>query len=293
MTCRAVSGPAAMTYKAVMSRTDRFPGYVRAFVTGGMTLRWLLLSAVLVVSACGGGPGPSDRAPADDTLPTGDNGGTRKIGNPYKVAGVWYHPEEDPTYDRTGYASWYGKQFHGRKTANGEVFNMNALTAAHKTLPLPSFVKVTNLENGRSILLRVNDRGPFVKNRIIDVSRRGAQLLGFEKQGVTKVRVQVVDENGRAPKRRRVAKADSPVAGGDAVHFVQVGAFGERDNARAQVRKLRDAGVRADVEDVRADGRQLWRVRIGPFRERNEAERALDRVMAGGFYEARIFSEPK
>lgn len=114
-----------------------------------------------------------------------------KIGRPYEVNGVWYYPHEDPDYDQTGIASWYGEPFHGRLTANGERYDMNALTAAHKTLPLPTDVRVTNLDNGRSIVVRVNDRGPFVNGRIIDLSRRSAQLLGFQRQGTAKVRVQL------------------------------------------------------------------------------------------------------
>lgn len=125
-------------------------------------------------------------------------GGTYKVGTPYEIKGVWYYPKEQPKYDETGIASWYGKQFHGKRTANGEVYNMNALTAAHKTLPMPIKVRVTNLENGRSLLLTVNDRGPFVAGRIIDVSRRGAQLLGFLKQGTAKVRVQFVAGPGES-----------------------------------------------------------------------------------------------
>lgn len=116
-----------------------------------------------------------------------------KLGRPYQVAGVWYYPNFDAYYDETGIASWYGADFHGRPTANGERYDMNELTAAHKTLPLPSRVRVTNLENGRALILRVNDRGPFVAGRIIDVSRRGAQLLGFQKNGIAKVRVEYLD----------------------------------------------------------------------------------------------------
>ena len=101
-----------------------------------------------------------------------------KIGNPYQIGGIWYYPAEDYEYDETGIASWYGAAFHGKTTANGGVYDMNALTAAHRTLPMPSYVRVTNLENGRSLVLEVNDRGPFAKGRIIDISRRGAQLLG-------------------------------------------------------------------------------------------------------------------
>ena len=116
--------------------------------------------------------------------------GTYKVGNPYQVAGVWYYPKEDPNYDEKGIASWYGSKFHGRSTANGETYDMNSLTAAHKTLPLPTMVRVTNLENGRALVLRVNDRGPFVHGRIIDVSRRAAQLLGFIRDGTARVRVE-------------------------------------------------------------------------------------------------------
>lgn len=110
---------------------------------------------------------------------------------PYTIKGVRYFPKDDPDYDETGLASWYGDPFHGRATATGEIFDMNRVSAAHKTLPLPSTVEVTNLENGRVMMVRVNDRGPFIHGRIIDLSRRAAQLLGFEKQGVARVRVRL------------------------------------------------------------------------------------------------------
>ncbi|HAD26992.1 MAG TPA: septal ring lytic transglycosylase RlpA family protein [Alphaproteobacteria bacterium] len=135
-----------------------------------------------------------------------DQGGVYKVGNPYKVAGVWYYPKEEPGYDETGIASWYGKKFHGKYTANGEVYNMDALTAAHKTLPMPVKVRVTNLENGRSLVLRVNDRGPFVHGRVIDVSRRAAELLGFKQQGIARVRVQLIEPGGKKPRETFVAK---------------------------------------------------------------------------------------
>jgi rare lipoprotein A len=118
--------------------------------------------------------------------------GLYKVGKPYQVDSIWYYPKEDWSYDETGIASWYGEEFHGRYTANGEVFDLNGLTAAHHTLPLPSIVQVTNLENGRSLELRVNDRGPFAGARIIDVSRQAAQLLGFERNGTAKVRVRLL-----------------------------------------------------------------------------------------------------
>jgi rare lipoprotein A (peptidoglycan hydrolase) len=119
-----------------------------------------------------------------------------KIGKPYSIGGVWYVPREDPTYDRTGMGSWYGADFHGRLTANGEIYDMNAMTAAHPTLPLPSYVDVTNVANGKTVRVRVNDRGPYIGGRIIDMSRAAARQLGFETQGKAEVRVRYA---GRAP----------------------------------------------------------------------------------------------
>ncbi len=123
--------------------------------------------------------------------------GAYKVGRPYQVRGAWYYPKADYGYDQTGIASWYGPGFHGKSTANGETFDQNALTAAHRTLPMPSMVRVTNLDNGRSIKLRINDRGPFKNGRIIDLSRRAADLLGFRRRGTAKVRVEIVEEESR------------------------------------------------------------------------------------------------
>lgn len=123
--------------------------------------------------------------------------GHYKIGKPYEIAGQWYYPAVDYEYRETGIASWYGPKFHGKYTANGEIFDQNAVTAAHRTLPLPSIVRVTNLENGRSIKVRVNDRGPYARGRIMDMSRRAAQLLGFEKKGTAKVLVEILPEESR------------------------------------------------------------------------------------------------
>ncbi len=120
-----------------------------------------------------------------------------KIGKPYQVGGIWYYPKADYEYNETGIASWYGPGFDGKRTANGEIFDTNGLSAAHKTLPMPSMVRVTNLENGRSIAVRVNDRGPFSPGRIIDLSRRGAQLLGFIERGTARVRVEIMAEDSQ------------------------------------------------------------------------------------------------
>ena len=115
--------------------------------------------------------------------------GVYKVGKPYSINGVTYVPSEDHSYDKVGMASWYGPDFHGKQTANGELFDMDAISAAHPTLPMPSYVHVTNLRNGRTMLVRVNDRGPYKPGRIIDLSRRTAQLLGFDRNGVTEIRV--------------------------------------------------------------------------------------------------------
>jgi rare lipoprotein A len=123
-----------------------------------------------------------------DPVPKG--GGIYKLGKPYLAGGKWYTPTHDPDYNEVGFASWYGDFFHGRETANHEIYDMNALTAAHPTLPLPSLAKVTNLKNHRSIIVRINDRGPYKDGRIIDLSRRAAELLGFYNHGLAAVRVQ-------------------------------------------------------------------------------------------------------
>jgi rare lipoprotein A len=128
--------------------------------------------------------------------PVPKGGGTYRVGKPYTVAGRVYVPEEDVNYREEGLASWYGDDFHGRLTANGEVFDMGSLTAAHPTLPMPSYARVTNMRNGKSLIVRVNDRGPYHGNRLIDVSNKAAELLEFRGNGVARVRVEYV---GRAP----------------------------------------------------------------------------------------------
>ncbi len=142
------------------------------------------MAAVFLLAACSSGP---------DTL----TGAKRQVGQPYSVNGVTYVPREEPGYDVVGIASWYGRRYHGRRTASGETFDMNSATAAHPTLPFGTRVRVTNLENGRSVVLRINDRGPFVRRRIIDVSRRAAQVLRFVQKGTARVRVKLVQRMHR------------------------------------------------------------------------------------------------
>lgn len=135
-----------------------------------------------------------------------------KIGKPYQIYGVWYYPAEDFGYNEIGIASWYGPGFNGKRTANGEVYDMNALTAAHKTLPIPSVVNVTNLENGRMLKVRINDRGPFVEGRIIDLSLRAAELLDVQRKGTARVRVELVPEDSLTLKHWALdAKGQPPI----------------------------------------------------------------------------------
>lgn len=136
--------------------------------------------------------------------------GAVKIGRPYDMDGVRYVPYDDRTYQASGVASWYGDKFHGRPTSSGELYDMEELTAAHRTLPMPSFVKVTNLDNGKSVVLRVNDRGPYHSNRLVDVSRRGAEALGFISKGTARVKVERVFPSDTVEQRRVLAALPTP-----------------------------------------------------------------------------------
>jgi rare lipoprotein A len=138
----------------------------------------------------------STQRPPNDLGPTARDGGSFKIGRPYELNGRTYVPTEDPNYRTEGIASWYGPDFHGKPTANGETFDMNGISAAHPTLPMPSYLRVTNLANGRSIIVRINDRGPYAKERVTDLSVGAAKALGFFDQGLARVRIEYV---GRAP----------------------------------------------------------------------------------------------
>lgn len=236
-----------------------------------------------------------------------------KIGRPYQVAGKWYAPADDRGYDEVGLASWYGVRFHGGPTANGERFDMGQVGAAHKTLPLPSYVEVTALDSGRRILVRINDRGPFVANRIIDLSHHAAELLGIERSGVARVRVRRVfpDDaqrlalrSGRAAEplpyvatselaaldaRFAARPADPPAPPRVAVAvplpgwFVQAAAFADRTRAEAAAQT-----VGGRIEQAGA----LWRVRVGPFADQPAAQDALARVSAQGYQDAALVHVP-
>lgn len=259
------------------------------------------LALLLLLAACGAGRGPESQRAV----------GHYKVGQPYRINGRWYYPEFDPGYDRIGTASWYGEAFDGLPTANGEIFDKDLITAAHPTLPLPSVVRVTNLENGRRLDLRVNDRGPFVGNRMIDLSQAAARKLGYEGKGLARVRVQflsLADARGKPPAptvaavRPVLPEAPTrlPQPAPEAIQvasltqssrlpacaagpqFVQVGAFAEADTMRtamARVERLRPARV----EPTFVGDRALARVRLGPVDGGAEARALLAQVQALGY----------
>lgn len=284
----------------------------------------MLIGALFALSACtygrfGLGSNSYSQAEAIKS-----QGGSYKVGNPYQIMGKWYYPKEDFSYSEVGMASWYGRDFHAKKTANGENYDMMALTAAHRTLPLPSIVKVTNMENGRSLVLRVNDRGPYAKDRIIDISKRGAQLLGFHGQGTTKVRVELLEDESKALRaaltgenytpKKTVAAKSTPVAKSTAPSkplelsgagasvaapkvaypkgsfFVQAGAYSKESAAQNLSQELDKFGT-TNIYYVTVNNQQFFRVRLGPYTHRQEAEVALARVKHHGIYNAKVVKD--
>jgi rare lipoprotein A len=310
-----------------------------------------LAVVALVLAACAG----TRHSPGAGSSSAGDTRaqGLYKVGKPYQIEGAWYYPAEDWTYNESGIASWYGEAFHGKNTANGETFDLNAITAAHRTLPLPTIVEVTNLDNGRTLQVRVNDRGPYARGRIIDLSRRSAQLLGFEGPGTAKVRVRILvpesiqaaslaRHNGSddkavaaldappvpAPLPKVAAQPLAPPPGVRAVApplppslpapspepvpqlaavtplpppvekvtvatvkpsqiFIQAGAFSRSDNANKVKNRIDQLGP-VKVTGVRAQGIEMYRVRLGPIPTVEEADRLLAQVVGSGLAEARI-----
>ena len=276
--------------------------------------KYLYLASVLILGACAyGSVNLGDGKYTQASAITGQ-GGTYKIGNPYKIMGKWYYPKEDYSYSEVGTASWYGKDFHAKTTANGERYDMNSLTAAHRTLPLPSIVKVTNLENGRSLVLRVNDRGPYAKSRIIDVSRRASQLLGFYTQGTTKVRVEVMEKESKALKAAltgepleedvyqvqetaSVIKSEPENFGVQSnenitypkgSYFVQAGSFSLKSGAQSMASQL---GEESNIYYTNVNGQNFYRVRIGPFTDEQSANVMLNKLQSKGIYGAKVVSD--
>jgi len=249
----------------------------------------------------------SPRVAGGRSVPKG--GGVYKVGSPYKVAGRWYVPSEDRAYDRTGVASWYGSAFHGRRTSNGEIYDMYALTAGHPTMALPSYAYVTNLQNGRTILVRVNDRGPYVNDRLIDLSWQSAKTLGFDGHGLARVRVRYagrapLDGNDRAERQHlaaqdwngRYASVASAPAGHGRGAAISTGSINRPDAAAP----WSVVGYRQALESSRREapggppsglgGPPDTYVNVGPFASRAEAERM--RYALNEFGTAEVGTDP-
>lgn len=256
---------------------------------------FLLLSLLLLAGACARtdrAAGPLPAPPATAPAPPGV-----KLGRPYTVFGRTYVPVDDRAYEEVGIASWYGPGFHSLATANGETYDQDALTAAHRTLPMPSWVEVTNLDNGRRLVVRINDRGPFVEGRIIDLSRRSAELLGVDRPGLARVRVRRVFPEGdwarAAPPLEPPRPAAAPVRAAAAAPprpaparalFVQVAALSDPGRAQFLVADLADIAPGAASPSPSG----LWRVRLGPFPDEAAAAAAREAARARGFVDAAL-----
>lgn len=259
---------------------------------------WLILP--LLLAACGGkpdrprvavAPPPPRVAAAPPAANQPAPAPPVKIGKPYQVFGKFYYPSDDRSYDQKGIASWYGPGFHALNTANGERYDQDDLTAAHKTLPMPSWVEVENLDNGRKLVVRINDRGPFVDGRIIDLSRRAAQLLGVAGPGTARVRVRRVFPEGApppamvAPPPVVVAAAPASAAGR---YLIQVAALG--DPGRIAWLKGYLSAFGPVITETAPGG--LTRVRLGPYETVDKARPVLAQLRSAGYSEARLISPP-
>jgi rare lipoprotein A len=228
-----------------------------------------------------GGPAiPPDVSRVPEPVPRAEPRAAYGNLSPYTVLGRTYTVMPSAQgYVERGIASWYGTKFHGRLTSSREPYDMYAMTAAHKSLPLPTFVRVTNLDNGRSVIVRVNDRGPFHADRIIDLSYAAAVKLGIHIEGTGKVEVQAIDPGHPELAVAPVVQPNAPPT----PLYVQVGAFSSRDNARALAARLEDNEI-DDVflDRVKLDGRLLYRVRVGPLRSVADADAMTARLRAIG-----------
>lgn len=245
-------------------------------------------------------PPPRDLAAIPDAVPRDEP--RSRYGNPetYEVFGRRYKVmKSGKGHVERGLASWYGPGFHSERTSSGEPYDMYAMTAAHKSLPLPSYVRVTNLENGRSVVVRVNDRGPFVGDRIIDLSYTAAWKLDMLRAGTAKVEIRVLEPGRRektAPAAQTIAAAPlaAPSVGSSAGggRFLQAGSFASRANAAALAERLTAAGIPgADIREAQVDGRVLYRVRVGPVTDPAAAARLTEQLRSAGIPDARLAPE--
>lgn len=260
----------------------------------------LALTAVLLLPACSTRPAKTDPTPgpaqsASESAPSNGESHSKR-GNPpfYEVYGRRYTVMASSSgYQERGVASWYGKKFHGRQTSNGEIYNMYAMTGAHKTLPLPTTVRVTNLRNGKTVVVRLNDRGPFVKNRLIDLSYAAAKELDMIASGTTLVEVVAIPPVGATTvaaveQQTDVAEKDIRLL------YLQVGAYSDEANARAMQKRLQLSGVKKVQIHHESDAAQaLYRVRVGPIGGVNEYDRLVERMRALNIHETHLVVESR
>lgn len=279
------------------------------------------LACALLLAGCSSGPEPKyesdprytmkqDAAPVNppdvsnvpDAVPVDlpySRGGNKPE---YQVWGKTYRVLETHIgYKEEGIASWYGLKFHGHKTSNGEIYDIYKMSAAHKSLPIPSYARVTNLDNGKSVIVRVNDRGPFHEDRLIDLSYSAASRLEIIQKGTGRVRVEAIDARG--PQSQQVAQQASPQPTSEpaaeqsfrdaAGQFLQVGAFGNQDNAqRAQLRLASLSGENVTVVPVESGGRQLHRVLVGPLSAGISVDGLIDRLVDAGYSSPILINSP-
>ncbi|MFZ1427084.1 MAG: septal ring lytic transglycosylase RlpA family protein [Geminicoccaceae bacterium] len=236
----------------------------------------LVLGLALLLAACGTTKGPNSSSQSA----SGPAVGSYKLGKPYRIKGRWYRPEYDPSYTKVGTASWYGADFHGLATANGEVFDKEQITAAHPTLPLPSLVRVTNLDNGQTIDVRVNDRGPFIDDRLIDLSQAAARRLGYEQRGLARVRVEflgLADARGTPPQPtvvRYAAPAPKPQPPIQLAAATVAAAAPNPLPARAPLRTVAPAPVPARTQLVACTAEDQF-VQVGAYAETDQVLAAM------------------
>ncbi|MBU0973064.1 MAG: septal ring lytic transglycosylase RlpA family protein [Proteobacteria bacterium] len=250
----------------------------------------LLLVFLLAVGCAKRVESPYDAGKRPPPPSSGQKAPTGKIPatqRPYTIAGKRYIPIASAQgYEETGIASWYGKKFHGRKTSNGETYNMYAMTAAHKTLPMGTWVKVYSQDTRQEVVLRVNDRGPFITGRIIDLSYTGAQKIGMVGPGTARVKVTALGEATSFSKETQEPVAFKPIDYWQGNFTVQVGAFKVKANAESYRKKLSATYLNAHIVPYEDDRGQFYRVRIGKFTNLNDADQFSERLMTEGFAQA-------
>jgi len=253
-----------------------------------IALLFLLLTGVLLISCSGkkpkvsepaDGPSTSNITAADvaDAVPRSEPRARYGNHSPYEVFGKKYYVlDSSDGYHKKGIASWYGSKFHGRRTSSGEPYDMHLATAAHKTLPLPTYAEVTNLDNGKKVIVKINDRGPFKDDRLIDMSYGAALRLGMTGTGTARVDLRVINGPGEAT-TREVGDVAAAQTGGT---WLQAGAFGQRDGAEKLVGQLTRAGLKpASIHEAGS----LFRVWLGPYVSSSDVESVINRAIELGF----------